>query len=143
MIVMRETDEDIQDVLDEIGCDEAEKLVELFDEEAKDVLENYLDGEDVERMCSIVEGNLVDIIVEIAKRLNRPITAKELDEIKDIGVSEETLLEEGIKIDAPLKDWEGKEYRLVPEQQGQMTLFDESGLPPMMVKVYLKKEVAR
>ena len=142
MTVMRETDEDIDDVLDEICCDAANTLVELFDDAAKDVLADRLDYEDIDRMCGIVEDDIDEIVLSIAKRLNRPITAKELDEIKSLGVSEDTLLEEGVKIDAPLKDSDGREYRLVPEQPGQLTLFDEHGLPPAMVRVYLDKEVA-
>lgn len=128
----------IVEVINYIGCDEADRLTDLFGSRAYDVLERWLANIELEDMPDRVRANVKDIVVDVARELRRPVTRKEIAALEEIEVFEKDLLDELVEVEEPLRDEQGRVYELVPEDSRQMTLFDETGLPKPMARRYAK-----
>lgn len=137
-------DMDLDDLAGAVCCsDTLDCLRELFGaDEVESVLENFLDGTDIEDVPQTIKDNIFDILAKIVAD-DSPLTKKEVDSLEEAfypNVTAETLRENGIPVEGPLCDENG-EYELVPaEDPRQMTLFDESGMPPPMKKRYIEVE---
>lgn len=137
-------DMDLDDLAGAVCCsDMIDCLRELFGaDEVESVLENFLDGTDIEDVPQTIKDNIFDILANIVAD-DSPLTKKEVSGLEESfypDVTAETLRENGIPVEGPLRDEKG-EYELVPaEDPRQMTLFDESGLPPPMKKRYIETE---
>ena len=128
---------DIDEVLDEICCDEAWALVDIFGSLARDVLESWLDDEDIDHCDSRVRANRARILADIVKRRDRPLTREELKQVDErLEISESDFEIYEIEVEPPLVDEDGREYEEVCEDPRQMTLWPEEGLPPMKVRRY-------
>lgn len=128
---------DIDEVLDEICCGEADALVEIFGDPARDVLESWLDDEDIDYCASRVRANQARILADIVKRLDRPLTREELKQVDErLDISELDFEIYEIEVEQPLVDEDGREYELVEEDKRQMTLWPEEG-PRMKVRRYV------
>ena len=137
-------DMDLDDLAGAVCCsDMIDCLRELFGaDEVESVLENFLDGKDIDDVPQTIKDNIFDILAKIVAD-DSPLTKKEVSGLEESfypDVTAETLRENGIPVEGPLRDENG-EYELVPaEDPRQMTLFDESGLPPPMKKRYIETE---
>ena len=128
---------DIDEVLDEICCGEADALVEIFGGPARDVLESWLVDEDIDYCSSRVRANQARILADIVKRLDRPLTREELKQVDErLDISELDFEIYEIEVEQPLVDEDGREYELVEEDKRQMTLWPEEG-PRMKVRRYV------
>lgn len=137
-------DMDLDDLAGAVGCaDTIYSLREIFnDDDLESVLENVLDGMDAEDVEQTIKDNIFKILSDIVPE-DRPLTkehASTLSEVFYPDVTVESLRDNGIPVEGPLRDEHG-EYELVPaDDPRQMTLFDETGLPPPMKKRYITTE---
>lgn len=135
---------DLDDLAGAVCCaDDIECLREIFnDDDLESVLENVLDGLDVEDVEQRIKNNIFKILSGLVPA-DRPLTKEQTSTLSDTfypDVTMESLREHGIPIEGPLRDEHG-EYELVPaDDPRQMTLFDETGLPPPMKKRYITTE---
>ena len=123
---------------DTIDC-----LREIFnDDDLESVLENVLDGLDVEDVEQTIKDEIFKILAGLVPE-DRPLTRDAVSNLEEAfypEVTAETLRENNIPVEGPLCDEKG-EYELVPaEDPRQMTLFDEAGMPPPMKKRYIETE---
>ena len=136
MIVRKEMD--LDEVLDEISSEIADKFVEMFGGYAEGVLEDWLYDEELDYAASRIEANEMQILKEIVDAMDRPLTRKELAELEDasINISGYDCEVEGIEVEPPLVDEDGREFEMVEEDRRQMTLWPEEGMPPMRLRRY-------
>ena len=129
---------ELDEVLDEIGSTTADKMVEMFGSYAEDVLEEWLDDEELDDAHRIIDANEERILKDIVEAMGRPLTRNELDELnrETIFITEDECELNGIEIEQPLVDEEGREYELVDEDERQMTLWPEDG-PRMKLRRYV------
>lgn len=137
-------DMDLDDLAESVCCaDTIDSLRKIFnDDDLESVLENVLDGSDIEDVEQTIKDNIFKILSGIVPE-DRPLTKEQVSTLSDTfypDVTMESLREYGIPIKGPLRDEHG-EYELVPaDDPRQMTLFDETGLPPPMKKRYITTE---
>ena len=137
-------DMDLADLAGAAWCaSEIECLREVFnDDDLESVLEDILDGMDVEDVGQTIKDRIFTILAGLVPD-DRPLTKDAVSQLEEAfypDVTEESLRENGIPVEGPLRDENG-EYELVPaEDPRQMTLFDESGMPPPMKKRYIETE---
>lgn len=135
MIVRKEMS--LDEVLDEIGSEIADKFVEMFGGYAEGVLKSWLDDEELDYAASRIGSNEMRILKEIVDAMDRPLTRKELEELEDASIITEDDCElEGIEVEPPLVDEDGREFEMVEEDRRQMTLWPEEGMPPMRLRRY-------
>lgn len=128
---------DISEVLDEIDNDFANLLCELFGGMAEAVLEMRLDDMFLDECGSYIEHNADEIVAFIMKRLDRPITREEMDRLEaTLFVTQEELEANGIEVEKPHVDEEGREYKMVKEDERQMKLFQDEEGRPMKTRFY-------
>lgn len=135
---------DLDDLVDEMCCsDTIDCLREMFGDAADSALEVELEDTSVEDAEETVKDNIYRILTRITNAIGRPLTMAEVDNLKDEfwgEVTDDSLKDHGIPLEGRLRDEHG-EYELVPaDDPRQMTLFDESGLPPPMKKRYITTE---
>ena len=137
-------DMDLDDLAGAVSCaDTIDTLREMFDDDAvESALDSVLDGSDIEDVEQTIKENIFKILSDIVPE-DRPLTkaqAFSLSETFYPEVTGESLRANGITVEGPLRDEHG-EYELVPaDDPRQMTLFDETGLPPPMKKRYITSE---
>lgn len=137
-------DMDLDDLAGSVCCaDTIDSLREVFnDDDLESVLEDILDGSDIEDVEQTINENIFEILSDIVPE-DRPLTKEQASTLSDTfypEVTVESLRANGIPVEGPLRDEHG-EYELVPaDDPRQMTLFDESGLPPPMKKRYVTTE---
>lgn len=134
-------DMDLDDLAGAVCCaDEIDCLREVLpDDDLERVLDHMLSGSDIEEVGQKVKENIFEIL-EQAMSDGQSLTRDEVGRLEEVfgpEVTIDTLREHGIGIEGLLRDEKG-EYELVPaEDPRQMTLFDETGLPPPMRKRYI------
>ena len=137
-------DMDLDDLAGAVCCSaEIDCLREIFDDDdLESVLEDVLDGLDVEDVGQTIKDEIFKILAGLVPE-DRPLTKDAVASLEDMFYPDVTmgaLRANGIPVEGPLRDENG-EYELVPsEDPRQMTLFDESGLPPPMKKRYIEVE---
>ena len=137
-------DMDLDDLAGAVSCaDTIDTLREMFDDDAvESALDSVLDGSDIEDVEQTIKENIFKILSDIVPE-DRPLTKEQASMLSDTfypEVTVESLRENGIPVEGPLRDEHG-EYELVPaDDPRQMTLFDETGLPPPMKKRYITTE---
>ena len=137
-------DMDLDDLAGAVSCaDTIDTLREMFDDDAvESALDSVLDGSDIEDVDQTIKENIFKILSDIVPE-DRPITKAQASTLSDTfypEVTVESLRANGIPVEGPLRDEHG-EYELVPaDDPRQMTLFDETGLPPPMKKRYINTE---
>lgn len=137
-------DMDLYDLAEAVSCDDTiDTLREMFDDDAvESALEDVLDGLDVEDVEQTIKENIFKILSDIVPEA-RPLTKEQASTLSEVfypEVTVESLRDNGVPMEGPLRDEHG-EYELVPaDDPRQMTLFDETGLPPPMKKRYITTE---
>lgn len=137
-------DMDLDDLAGAVCCaDTIDSLREIFnDDDLESALEDVLDGLDIEDVEQTIKENIFKILSDIVPE-DRPLTKEQTSTLSEVfypDVTVESLRDNGIPVDGLLRDEHG-EYELVPaDDPRQMTLFDESGLPPPMKKRYVTTE---
>ena len=137
-------DMDLDDLAGAVCCaDTIDTLREMFEDDAvESALEDVIDGSDIEDVEQTIKENIFKILSDIVPE-DRPLTKEQASMLSDTfypEVTVESLRDNGIPVEGPLRDEHG-EYELVPaDDPRQMTLFDETGLPPPMKKRYITTE---
>lgn len=137
-------DMDLDYLAGAVGCaDTIDTLREMFDDDAvESALDSVLDGSDIEDVEQTIKENIFTILSYIVPE-DRPLTKEQASTLSEVFYQEvtvESLRDNGVPVECPLRDEHG-EYELVPaDDPRQMTLFDETGLPPPMKKRYITTE---
>lgn len=137
-------DMDLDDLAGAVCCaDTIDSLREMFDDDAvESVLDSVLDGSDIEDVEQTIKESIFKILSDTVPE-GRPLTKEQASTLSEVfypEVTVESLRDNGIPVEGPLRDEHG-EYELVPaDDPRQMTLFDETGLPPPMKKRYITTE---
>ena len=135
-----QVDYDITELAGEIFCDALDILLEVFDEDAvEDEIERFCYGEDIDDCAEIIDSHYEDIVESLVRKRSKPLSQSELHKI---GLTEEECEKADIPFEPKpvLKDEQGRVYEMVDEDSRQMTLFDETGLPPMKVRKYVNQK---